>query len=83
VRAVVEGRTHSAVASHGRRPTFDGGAPKLEVHIFGFEGDIYGREIEIAFVGYIRPELKFDSLDALIVRMDADSAEARRILAPR
>jgi riboflavin kinase/FMN adenylyltransferase len=80
VRAEIDGRAHAAVASHGRRPTFDGGAPKLEVHVFDFAGDLYGREITIVFVGYIRPELRFDSLEALMARMDADSAEARRLL---
>lgn len=80
VRATVDGVSHPAVASHGRRPTFDSGAPKLEVHVFDFTGDIYGREMEVSFVGYIRPEIKFDGLDALIARMDQDSAEARLLL---
>ncbi|MGL5137130.1 MAG: riboflavin kinase, partial [Beijerinckiaceae bacterium] len=62
-------------------PTFDGGAPKLEVHVFDFDGDLYGREIEVAFHGFLRPEEKFDSLDALISQMDQDSVGARRILA--
>jgi riboflavin kinase / FMN adenylyltransferase len=81
VRATVDGISHPAVASHGRRPTFDGGAPKLEVHVFDFAGDLYGREMDVAFVGYIRPELKFDGIEALITQMDTDSAEARRMLA--
>jgi riboflavin kinase/FMN adenylyltransferase len=80
VRAIVDGVTHPAVASYGRRPTFDGGAPKLEVHVFDFAGDLYGHDMEVAFVGYIRPELKFDGIEALIARMDQDSAKARRLL---
>jgi riboflavin kinase / FMN adenylyltransferase len=80
VRATVDGVTRHAVASHGRRPTFDGGVPKLEVHVFDFAGDLYGRDMEVAFVGYIRPELKFDGLAPLIAQMDRDSAEARRLL---
>jgi riboflavin kinase / FMN adenylyltransferase len=81
VRATVDGVTHPAVASFGRRPTFDGGAPKLEVHVFNFAGDLYGRDMQVAFVGWIRPELKFDGIEALIAQMDADSTEARRLLA--
>jgi riboflavin kinase / FMN adenylyltransferase len=81
VRATVDGVTHPAVASNGRRPTFDGGAPKLEVHVFDFSGDLYGRDMEVSFVRYIRPELKFDGIEALIARMDEDSAEARQALA--
>jgi riboflavin kinase / FMN adenylyltransferase len=81
VRAIIGGVALPAVASHGRRPTFDGGAPKLEVHVFDFAGDLYDREIEVVFVGYIRPELKFDGIEPLIAQMNADSAEARRLLA--
>jgi riboflavin kinase / FMN adenylyltransferase len=81
VRATANGVTRAAVASHGRRPTFDGGLPKLEVHLFDFTGDLYGKIMDVAFVGYIRPELKFDGIEALIARMDADSAEARAMLA--
>jgi riboflavin kinase / FMN adenylyltransferase len=81
VRAMVEGKAYAAVASFGRRPTFDDGAPRLEVHIFDFQGDLYGKTMNVAFVGYIRPELKFDGIEALIRQMDADSASAREILA--
>jgi riboflavin kinase / FMN adenylyltransferase len=81
VEAIIEGVSRPSVASFGRRPTFDGGAPKLEVHVFDFAGDLYGKTIEVAFHGFLRPEEKFDSLDALIRQMDRDSAEARRILA--
>jgi len=81
VRARVDGRTHAAVASFGRRPTFDDGAPRLEVHLFDFAGDLYGQTMDVSFAGWIRPELKFDGVDALIARMDADSREARTILA--
>lgn len=81
VRVTVDGATHAGVASFGRRPTFDNGAPLLETHVFDFKGDLYGKLADIAFVGYLRPELKFDGLDALIRQMDSDSAEARRILA--
>ena len=69
------------VANFGRRPTFDNGAPLLEVFLFDFEGDLYGERLDIAFIGFIRQELKFSSVDALIKQMDDDSARARAQLA--
>jgi riboflavin kinase / FMN adenylyltransferase len=72
---------YDAVASFGRRPTFDNGAPLLEVFLFDFKGDLYGAELDVAFVGFIRDELKFDSVDALVLQMDDDSAVARARLA--
>ena len=54
------------VASFGRRPTFDNGAPLLEVFLFDFKGDLYGTTLDVAFIGFIREELKFDSVDALV-----------------
>ena len=48
------------VASFGRRPTFDNGAPLLEVFLFDFKGDLYGTVLDVAFIGFIRDELKFD-----------------------
>jgi riboflavin kinase / FMN adenylyltransferase len=80
VRASVDGKTHAAVASFGRRPTFDDGAPKLEVHIFDFAGDLYGKTMDVSFVGFIRPELKFDGIEPLIKQMDQDSLVARRLI---
>ena len=65
------------VASFGRRPTFDNGAPLLEVFVFDFKGDLYGTTLDVAFIGFIRDELKFDCIDALIRQMDDDSARAR------
>jgi riboflavin kinase / FMN adenylyltransferase len=69
------------VASFGRRPTFDNGAPLLEVFLFDFEGDLYGKSLDVAFIDFIRDELKFDSSEALIRQMDDDSARARAQLA--
>lgn len=82
-RVLVEGRTHDGVASFGRRPMFDNGAPLLEVHLFDFSGDLYGRVIDVEFVAWLRGEETFDSLDALIAQMDADSRNARRVLAEK
>lgn len=78
--ATVRGETFPAVSNFGRRPTVGGGGPLLETHIFDFEGDIYGAEIEVAFVAFLRDERKFDGLDALKAQIAVDSAEARRIL---
>jgi riboflavin kinase / FMN adenylyltransferase len=81
VRAILDGRPFDAVASFGRRPTFDNGAPLLEVHLFDFSGDLYGRVLDVEFVGWIRGEERFDAVEALVARMDQDSEEARRMLA--
>ncbi len=69
------------VASFGRRPTFDNGAPLLEVFLFDFTGDLYGAVLDVAFIAFIRDELKFSDVDALIRQMDDDSAMARAALA--
>ncbi|MEP9379575.1 bifunctional riboflavin kinase/FAD synthetase [Aquabacter sp. CN5-332] len=81
VRARVGGEVIDGVASYGRRPTFDNGAALLEVHLFDFSGDLYGREMEVAFHNYLRPELKFDSIEALVRQMDKDAATAKTVLA--
>ena len=73
-----DGAILGGVASYGRRPTFDNGAPLLEVFVFDFSGDLYGEEVAVAFVGWIRPELKFDSVAALIAAMDRDSRDRSR-----
>lgn len=69
------------VASFGRRPTFDDGAPLLEVFVFDFSGDLYGRPVQVEFVDWIRGEERFDSAEALVRRMDEDSRRARERLA--
>lgn len=74
--------TLPGVASLGVRPTIAGGGePLLETHLFDFDGDLYGRRIEVEFVAKLRDEEKFDDLDALRAQMDHDAAEARRVLA--
>lgn len=72
---------YQGAASMGVRPMFGEDRPNLETFIFDFSGDLYGSTLSIALVDYLRPELKFDGLDALITQMDADCAKARRILA--
>ena len=81
VRVILDGRMHGGVASYGHRPTFDNGAALLEVFAFDFSGDLYGRELEVAFVARIRGEEKFGSAEALVARMQVDEAEARAVLA--
>ena len=81
VTLTVDGRTYGGAANFGRRPTFDNGPPLLEVFVLDFEGDLYGKQVEVAFVGFIRPEAKFDSVEALVGQMKLDVDEARRMLA--
>jgi riboflavin kinase/FMN adenylyltransferase len=80
IRAVVDETTRPGVASFGRRPTFDNGAPLLETYLFDFSGDLYGKTVEIFFVSWIRGEERFASVDALVQRMREDERQARRIL---
>jgi riboflavin kinase/FMN adenylyltransferase len=76
----IEGRPLPAVASLGTRPTVNGKEPLLEVHVFDFDGDLYGRLIEVEFIAKLRDELKFDSLESMIVQMKIDAAQARALL---
>jgi riboflavin kinase / FMN adenylyltransferase len=69
------------VASLGTRPTVGGTRPLLEAHVFDFAGDLYGREIEVEFISRLREEIRFDSLDAMVVQMHRDAADARSALA--
>ena len=73
--------TYNGAASIGVRPMFGENVPNCETFIFDFKGDLYGTTLSVALVDYLRPELKFDGLDALIAHMDADCAKAREILA--
>jgi riboflavin kinase / FMN adenylyltransferase len=68
------------VASLGTRPTVGGVHALLEVHVFDFSADLYGREIEVEFVAKLRDEEYFPTLEALVEQIDRDAAEARRIL---
>ncbi|MEM7188023.1 MAG: bifunctional riboflavin kinase/FAD synthetase [Pseudomonadota bacterium] len=71
---------HAGVASLGERPTFGVNAPNFEVHLFDFTGDLYGVEISVSLVQYLRGEEKFDGVDALIAQMDRDSDAAKQVL---
>lgn len=72
--------TYHGAASLGVRPMFDGEIPNLETYIFDFKGDLYGTPLSVGLVDFLRPELKFDGLEALIEQMDTDCREARQIL---
>lgn len=80
VHVDVEGARHQGAAYLGTRPTFDDGSPVLEVFLFDFDGDLYGRTIEVEFVEFLRGDRKFDGPDALKTQMDVDCARAREIL---
>src|SRR6185312_1495679 len=68
------------VASLGTRPTVDGREVLLEAHLFDFDGDLYGKRIEVEFVQKLRDEEKFDSLDAMVKQIGLDAQAARKIL---
>jgi riboflavin kinase/FMN adenylyltransferase len=73
-------KVYSAVANIGTKPTFNGTKTGLEVHIFDFDKDIYGANVEIEFIEYIRAEKKFDSIELLKSQISTDCVKAREIL---
>ena len=75
-----KGSYHGA-ASLGVRPMFGGEVANIETYIFDFSGDLYGATLSVGLVEYLRPEMHFESLDALIAQMDGDCARTRDILA--
>ena len=72
--------SHPAVVSLGTRPTINGTEPLLEVHVFDFDGDLYGKYLDVDFVQRLRDERRFESLDALVEQMHRDAADARAAL---
>jgi riboflavin kinase/FMN adenylyltransferase len=81
VRLRLAGRPAEGVAYIGERPTFSTGRRFLEVHVFDFDGDIYGETLDVVFAGFVRPDMKFSSAEALVARMGEDRAVAMRQLA--
>lgn len=73
-------RPRASVSSLGTRPTVAGVEPLLEAHLFDFDGDLYGRRIEVEFVAKLRDELKFPDLASLTEQMHRDAGQARAIL---
>ncbi|HEX5957895.1 MAG TPA: bifunctional riboflavin kinase/FAD synthetase [Hyphomicrobiaceae bacterium] len=80
VRVHAEGKTYAGAAYLGTRPTFDDGAPMLEVFLFDFDGDLYGKQIAVEFIGFVREDAKFESLEALKAQIAKDCAKAQEIL---
>lgn len=78
---LADGTQLHGAANLGIRPSFDPPKELLEPHFFDWSGDLYGQEIEVAFHHFLRPEAKFDSLDALTQQMLVDCDQARKLLA--
>ena len=76
-----DGSEHDGVASLGVRPMFSPAKELLEVHLFDFDGYLYGRTIETDLVAYLRPEARFDSVEGLKAQMSQDAEDARASLA--
>jgi riboflavin kinase/FMN adenylyltransferase len=74
------GRRLDGVASIGENPTVGPVEPRLEVWLFDFDEDLYGKAIETELIEYLRPELKFADLDAMVEQMKTDAQTARRLL---
>jgi riboflavin kinase / FMN adenylyltransferase len=81
VRIYMNGARFNGAAYLGTRPTFDDGDPVLELFLFDFDGNLYGREIEVEFIAFVRPDAKFASIEALKEQMRQDCARAEAILA--
>jgi len=81
VRIGLGEQRYDGVANFGRRPMFDTGVVLLEVYLFDFDGDLYGKTLDVAFVAWIRPELKFDTVAELMRQMVEDARVARAFLA--
>lgn len=83
VRAMLDGRLLAGVANLGLRPSVESEVPqrRLEVHLFDFDEDIYGREMEVEWVEFLRPEQAFPSLEALSAQIARDAVAARTRLA--
>ena len=72
---------HIGAASIGVRPMFGENVPNCETYLFDFKGDLYGEHLSVALVAFLRPEMKFDGIDTLVMQMGADCARARSVLA--
>ena len=79
-KVTAEGKTYPAVTNIGTRPTVNGQGANLECHLLDFAGDLYGKEITVAFYDFLRPEQKFDSLEALQAQIAADTDYVRNTL---
>ncbi len=80
VRGVLRSGTFDGALHLGPRPTFKGSPPTIELHLLDFDRDIYGSEVRVDFVEYLRPVRPFDGVQALVDQMRADVAQARSVL---
>ena len=81
VRISVNGQDYKGMLNIGHRPTINNGTDlSIEVHILDFEGDIYNQQVRIEFIGFLRPEIKFDSIDELVLQIQKDKEEAVKVL---
>ena len=76
----LEGKHYGAATNVGVRPSFDNGKPSVEAYLLDFNQDLYGRELDLAFVRRLRPEMRFENVQALIEQMDDDVAQTRQVL---
>ena len=81
--ATLDGALYPGVVNLGYRPTVSSGKPErvLEIYLLDFDRDIYGKDVEVRFIRYLRPEQKFDSLEALVRQIERDVRQARELLA--
>ena len=82
IRVSGDNRVWPSVTSYGTRPTFAGSDQKIETHILDFRGDIYGRVVEVRLLGFIRPELRFSSMEELVATMQDDVKHVRALSRP-
>jgi riboflavin kinase/FMN adenylyltransferase len=80
VLAEVGGRRYKGATSIGVRPTFESGPLSVEAYLFDFDGDLYGKQMEVSFVRYLRSEMKFPDAQALVAQMRQDVEDAKKIL---
>ena len=81
VYAYVDGKKLQGAAYLGTRPTFDAGLPLLEIFLLDFDGNLYGKTLEIEFIAFVREDAKFRSAETLAAQMAADVAKAKELLA--
>ena len=75
-----EGERNDAVVNVGRRPTFDGDGITVEAHLIDWDGDLYGRQLDVALLHRLRGEVKFDGIESLVAQIHADIDTARQLL---
>ena len=80
VKVSIDGLLYKGVANLGIRPTFGQSSPLLEVHLFDYSGDLYGNDIVISFIDFIREEKKFDGIEALKKQIEIDSTKAIELI---